>query len=151
MMGSNLRIQPTDNAVGSYQMWYVPTLTALSSDSDTVDSVMTRAGWEEYVIIEAAIKCLAKEELPNNIRVNVIAPGSIETEHLLEEWRQRHPTEMREDLHAIMPFCRLGKTEDIGNLIVFLASEKGEWISGHVIYVDGGASGYSVPRLLSYD
>lgn len=62
MMGSNLRVQPTDNAVGSYQIWYVPTLTALSADSDTVDSVMTRAGWEEYVIIEAAIKCLAKEE-----------------------------------------------------------------------------------------
>ncbi len=62
MMGSNLRIRPSDSAVGSYQMWYVPTLTALSADTDVVDTIMTRAGWEEYVVIEAAIKCLAKEE-----------------------------------------------------------------------------------------
>jgi hypothetical protein len=50
---------PTDSATGTYRLWYVPVYTPLVSDSDTIDGVN---GWEEYVIVDAAIKMLAKEE-----------------------------------------------------------------------------------------
>lgn len=57
--GNKLYIEPADNAVGSYQLWYIPLFTPLSSDSDTIDGVN---GWEEYIVVDVAIKMLEKEE-----------------------------------------------------------------------------------------
>ena len=62
MMGSNLRIEPNDSATGNYRLWYIPSLTLLSSDSDTLDTLITRAGWEEYIVVDAARKMRVKEE-----------------------------------------------------------------------------------------
>lgn len=44
---------------GTARLWYIPVATDLSSDTDTIMGVN---GWEEYVVIDAAIKCLVKEE-----------------------------------------------------------------------------------------
>lgn len=57
--GNQLIIVPNDMASGNYRLWYVPKYTPLVLDSDTVDGVN---GWEEYIVIDAAIKCLQKEE-----------------------------------------------------------------------------------------
>ena len=112
-----------------------------------------RAGASDYtmakVSLEAMAKCLAKEELPNNIRVNAIGPGTIENGRILKLWQRWHDVKEMKDLYSIMPFGRTGKPEDIGNLIAFLASEKASWISGQVIYVDGGTRGFSVPVWLA--
>lgn len=62
LVGSNLRIEPDDGATGDYRVWYVPSYTALSSDADVLDTIITRNNWEEYIVIDAAIKILAKEE-----------------------------------------------------------------------------------------
>jgi hypothetical protein len=62
MVGTNLRIEPDDDADGTYRIWYAPAYTALSSDTDNIDSMISRNNWEEYLIIDAAIKMLAKEE-----------------------------------------------------------------------------------------
>ena len=59
IVGSNLHIEPSDNATGNYQLWYTPVYTPLSADTDTVDGVN---GWEEYIVIDVAAKMLAKEE-----------------------------------------------------------------------------------------
>jgi hypothetical protein len=56
IVGSNL------NATGDYQLWYIPSLTALSASTDTLNTQITRNGWEEYVVVDTAIKMLAKEE-----------------------------------------------------------------------------------------
>ena len=66
VVGSNIRFEPRTNATGTFQHWYIPSYTALSADSDTVDSVITRNNWEEYIVIDAAIKMLAKEESNTN-------------------------------------------------------------------------------------
>ena len=57
--GSNLRLYPAPQSVMSGTLWYVPQRTQLSSGSDTVDFP---GGWEEYAVIDAAIKALVKEE-----------------------------------------------------------------------------------------
>lgn len=57
--GDDLRITPSDSANGTYRLWYIPIFTPLASESDTVNGVN---GWEEYIIIDTAIKMLAKEE-----------------------------------------------------------------------------------------
>ena len=44
IVGSDLRMEPRDNANGDFQLWYVPSYTPLSSDSDVVDSQMVRPG-----------------------------------------------------------------------------------------------------------
>lgn len=58
ILGNNINfIKPDANR--SVVIYYHPRITPLSGDSDTVDGVN---GWEEYIIVDAAIKCLAKEE-----------------------------------------------------------------------------------------
>lgn len=63
LQGSTLKFIPEDNASGQYRIWYTPIPTALSSDSDSFDGIN---GWEEYVVVDAAIKCLIKEESSTN-------------------------------------------------------------------------------------
>ena len=55
----DLKLAPEATADGSYRLWYIPEFTALSAESDTVD---VPAGFDEYIVIDAAIKCLVKEE-----------------------------------------------------------------------------------------
>lgn len=57
--GSNLMFIPTPSSGQSIRLWYIPRLETLLSDSDILDGV---SGWTEYVIIDAAIKALQKEE-----------------------------------------------------------------------------------------
>lgn len=59
LVGNTIELIPTNQATGTYKIWYVPVYTTLSSDSDTLDGVN---GWEEYIIVDACIKCLTKEE-----------------------------------------------------------------------------------------
>lgn len=62
LLGSNIHLEPSDNATGDFKLWYIPAYTALSADTDVIDTVITRGNWEEYIVIDAAIKMLAKEE-----------------------------------------------------------------------------------------
>ena len=81
----------------------------------------------------AFTKAMAKELGPSNINVNCIAPGFIET--------QMNASVSTEDARAFAddtPLCRLGKTIDIANTALFLASDDASFITGQVISVDGG-------------
>jgi hypothetical protein len=59
LQGSNIVFEPSPSNNLSIRLTYVPRFTDLSSDTDTFDGIN---GWEDYVIIDAAIKMLAKEE-----------------------------------------------------------------------------------------
>lgn len=59
IMGSNLKLSPLPDGAYTLQLWYVPTAPVLASDSDSFDDVN---GFGEYVIVDAAIKMLQKEE-----------------------------------------------------------------------------------------
>jgi 3-oxoacyl-[acyl-carrier protein] reductase len=79
-------------------------------------------------------KTLARELGPKGITVNSIAPGRIDTERLREVYPDG-PTAA--DLAAI-PLARLGTPREIGDLVAFLCSDRGGYITGTVITVDGG-------------
>ena len=79
-------------------------------------------------------KTLARELGPRGITVNCIAPGRIDTDRLLEVYPDG-PTEA--DLAAI-PLRRLGSPREIGDLVAFLCSSHGAYITGATIPVDGG-------------
>lgn len=90
-----------------------------------------------YSTSKAAIigmsKALAKELGPSNIQVNVIAPGVIQTD-MLNDIDEDIIDTLREET----PLMRLGTPEDIANCVLFLASEKSNFITGQVISPNGG-------------
>lgn len=59
IMGNNVIVSPDDQASGAYRLWYVPKYSQLTDDADEVNGVN---GYEEYIIVDAAIKALRKEE-----------------------------------------------------------------------------------------
>lgn len=78
-------------------------------------------------------KSLAKELGPKNCTVNMITPGFIDsgmTRAMSEADRQA--------LLSRIPLGRFGSTEDVGNLVAFLASDQAKYINGQVLGVDGG-------------
>lgn len=103
----------------------------------SVVGVAGNAGQANYAASKAGIigftKSLAKEVASRNILVNAVAPGFIETNmtDILKE-------EVKEEIAKSIPLKRMGKAEDVANLVSFLASEESSYITGQVIHVDGG-------------
>jgi hypothetical protein len=62
LIADNVEITPEDRSSGTYRIWYVPAATALSSGSDTIPTALSKAGWEEYIVLYAAIKAKLKGE-----------------------------------------------------------------------------------------
>jgi 3-oxoacyl-[acyl-carrier protein] reductase len=83
-------------------------------------------------------KSLAQQLAPLNIRVNSIAPGSIMFPG--GSWHKRQqadPQGIAEFIKRDLPFGRMGRAEEVGAVVAFLASPRASWISGASIPVDG--------------
>ena len=72
------------------------------------------------------------------VRVNCVAPGSIEFPGGLWERRRTADPELYRRTHASLPFGRFGTAEEIADAVLFLASDGARWITGQTIAVDGG-------------
>lgn len=94
-------------------------------------------GQTNYVATKAGVigmtKVWARELGRYNIRVNAIAPGSIQTE-MLESMPEKILTEWKKH----QPLGRFGQPEEVANAYAFLASDEASFISGAVLRVDGG-------------
>ncbi len=105
----------------------------------SVHEVIPWAGHANYAASKGAIRMLmqtlAQEYGPDKIRVNSICPGAIKTPINKEAWET---PQALNSLMTLIPYNRIGKPEDIGNLAVFLASDYSDYISGASIFVDGG-------------
>jgi 3-oxoacyl-[acyl-carrier protein] reductase len=80
---------------------------------------------------------LASEFAPQNIRVNVICPGSIDTSRTNPEWYQGRVPDAKG-----IPLGRQGTVEEIAATCLFLVSDDGGFITGQTIHVNGGAAYY---------
>ncbi len=78
-------------------------------------------------------KALAKEVGPSNIRVNCVSPGVVMTDMM-----SSFTKETLDELTDETPLCKLGKSTDIANAVLFLADEKASFITGQVLSVNGG-------------
>ena len=98
-------------------------------------------GNEAYCATKGAVdmitKALASEWAPNNINVNAIAPSWIATK--LAEQTLQDPERLKRGL-ANVPLKRVGSPDDVVGLSVFLASPASDFITGQIIYLDGGAT-----------
>jgi NAD(P)-dependent dehydrogenase (short-subunit alcohol dehydrogenase family) len=72
-----------------------------------------------------------------NIRVNTICPGFIDTKMLREDYTSDSD---KEKLLQMIPLRRMGTAEEIANTVLFLCSDEGAYITGAIIPVDGGMS-----------
>ena len=90
-----------------------------------------------YSASKAAIigftKALAKEVGPSNIHVNCVAPGIIMT-YMVSDYT----VEEFDDIRSNIPLDRIGSTEDIANIVYFLATDEANYITGQVISPNGG-------------
>src|SRR6516165_12263914 len=84
--------------------------------------------------LELLTKVMAVELAPNNINVNNIAPGAIETEMA----KFAHDAATRSAYNYLIPMSRYGTPEEIADAAVFLCSEESRYVHGHTLNVDGG-------------
>jgi peroxisomal 2,4-dienoyl-CoA reductase len=94
--------------------------------------------------VDALTRTLALEWAPDRITVNAVAPGPIPTEGVKQAFTPpdaRAPDVFRMDEYAAraIPLGRWGTPDDIGQMVTFLASPAGEWITGAIFVVDGGS------------
>ena len=95
------------------------------------------AGQVNYSASKAGIigitKSAARELGSRGITVNAIAPGYIDT-----DMTQGLSDSVKEKVLEQIPLRKMGTTQDIAQMVVFLASEKGSYITGQIISIDGG-------------
>ncbi len=78
-------------------------------------------------------KSLAKELASRNIRVNAVSPGYIET-----EMTEVLPEKVKEEVLKVIPLDRFGKPEDVAEAVLFLVSDRSDYITGHNLTLSGG-------------
>lgn len=113
--------------------------------------INTGSGWSLKGGPRAAAYCAAKAGVLNltramaidygkdNIRVNCVCPGDVDTAMLRSECQQlgEDPTQFMRSA-AARPLARVGTPEDIANAVLFLASPMSAWVTGTSLVVDGG-------------
>ena len=87
--------------------------------------------------VEGLTKTAALEAAAFDVRVNAVAPGPTDTAMLS---RHTGDPDRRAAMIATVPLKRIATPDEIANAIVFLASDKASFITGHVLSVDGGKS-----------
>ena len=93
-----------------------------------------------YGLTKAALiyltKAIAFECAKDGIVVNCVSPGPTDTEYMVN--RLANQPEMRAQMSAQVPLGRFGRTEEVAEAVVFLATSDGTAIQGHNLVVDGG-------------
>ncbi len=109
----------------------------MSSTSGIGASSNIAYGAAKAAVIQAT-QSYALKLAGKRIRVNAIAPGSIEFPDGIWDKRRQHEPESYHRTLAKIPFGRMGRPEEIGRTAAFLLSDAASWITGQTIAVDGG-------------
>lgn len=103
----------------------------------SVSGVLGNAGQTNYSAAKAGVigltKALAREFASREVTVNAVAPGFIET-----DMTRKLSDDIRAQWQAQIPLKRFGLDTEVAEVVAFLASPKGAYITGHTLEVDGG-------------
>jgi 3-oxoacyl-[acyl-carrier protein] reductase len=111
-------------------------IAALSAMQPAATFGLSVATWNGVI---GFAKTLSLEVAQNNINVNTICPGYVETQRLEKVFSvSGGPDEMRRTIAAEVPMGRIGSVEDIAAVVALLVSPRGRYVTGATIPVDGG-------------
>jgi glucose 1-dehydrogenase len=109
----------------------------------SVHEIIPWAGHVNYAASKGGVmlmmKSIAQEVAPFRIRVNGIGPGAIRTRINREAWET---PEAYASLMELIPYNRIGETDDVGNAAVWLVSDYADYVNGTTLYIDGGMTLY---------
>ena len=97
-----------------------------------------------YCMSKGAVVAMTRQlavEYPTQMRVNCIAPGTVDSpfvESYLEKYHKHEKAEMRVQLNQRQPIGRLGKPDEIAHMVLYLASDEAGFVQGSVQTIDGG-------------
>jgi 2-keto-3-deoxy-L-fuconate dehydrogenase len=97
-----------------------------------------------YCATKGAVVALTRQlavDYAGRIRVNCVCPGTVETpfvEGYLEKFHKHEKEKVRAELHARQPVGRMGRPDEIANLVLYLCSTEAEFVTGSAVTIDGG-------------
>jgi NAD(P)-dependent dehydrogenase (short-subunit alcohol dehydrogenase family) len=115
--------------VGRGRMVFISSVSGLLAHPGHAAYAASKAGLNQLM------RVMAREWAPSGIAVNAVAPGYTET-NLTRAYLDRPG--MRAELTGLVPAGRLGAADEVVGPILFLASSQASFVTGQVIYVDGG-------------
>ena len=124
-----------------------PLLLASRGSIVNIGSVAGQVGVKQrfaYCASKGAVLAMTRQiavDYPKEVRINCIAPGTVQTpfvEGYLEKYHAHEKEKVRAELIARQPIGRLGTPEDVASLVRYLCSHEAEFINGAVISIDGG-------------
>ncbi|MEL6149672.1 MAG: SDR family NAD(P)-dependent oxidoreductase [Chloroflexota bacterium] len=111
----------------------------------SVQALLGFKGWSAYAAAKGAINSLTQQAAADyskhNIRINAVVPGTIMTpmnEKIFED--AEDPDALIANWNSIHPLGRFGQMHEVGNAILFLASDEASFITGTLLRVDGGST-----------
>lgn len=125
----------------------LPKLVAVRGSVVNIGSVAGLVGVKRrfaYCATKGAIVALTRQlavDYPTQLRVNCIAPGTVDTpfvEGYLEKYHKHEKEKVREELNSRQPVGRLGRPEEIARLALYLCSPAADFMNGAVVPIDGG-------------
>lgn len=125
----------------------MPKLLASKGNVINIGSVAGVVGIKKrfaYCATKGAVVAMTRQlavEYPQQIRVNCICPGTVDSpfvESYLEKYHKHEKDKVRQELNQRQPIGRLGKPEEIANLALYLASDEAAFVTGSVVSIDGG-------------
>ncbi len=126
------RLVPQMRALGRGDVVMVSSVAVQSLSTNMATYVMAKAA------MEALAHVLAREERGNGVHVNIVAPGLTDTDMGLGLMQRTSGVQTMREVDAGMPFGFVCQPADIANAIAFLVSERGRYVNGQRITVDGG-------------
>jgi 3-oxoacyl-[acyl-carrier protein] reductase len=124
--------EPFLTATGAAAIVNVSSISGFRASVRTPAYAAVKAAIISYTSSQAAL--LARK----GVRVNCVAPGSIEFPGGLWDQRKRDAPDLYNTVLKSIPFGRMGQPEEVANLVVFLSSPLAGWITGQTVIVDGG-------------
>ncbi|MBQ7955970.1 MAG: 3-oxoacyl-[Lachnospiraceae bacterium] len=135
----NTNLKGTFNTIKCLYRTFLKQKAGRIINLSSVSGILGNAGQANYAASKAGVigltKSMARELASRSITVNAVAPGFIDT-----EMTQVMSDAAKEGAMTQIPLKRMGKPEEIAEMVAFLASEKASYITGQIIAVDGGMS-----------